>query len=374
MRMQVLLLVESLANRGGTELQVLELIARVDANRFRLHVCCFDGEKPAIEIPAPHVFQVFPLEKANSWAAIRQAFRLRRYIRRNGIDIIQTYFFKASVIGAAAAWRAGCRAVVTCRRDLWDTLGARHVRAMRWVNGWTTRILANSEAVKTKVAELERVRPGKIDVLHNGVDMERFVRPAAGCRETRARVGIPEGAAVVGIVANLRPVKDLPLFLKAAREVAGQIPEAVFLIVGKGTLKPQLETLADELGIREKVYFAEGAGNVPEYLQIMRIGCLTSVAEGFSNSILEYMAAGLPVVATAVGGAAEAVAHGVTGYLAQTRNAAELAGYIAGLLRDEEKREAMGRRGYERCREAFEIGGAVRRQEEYWARLIQGGA
>jgi glycosyltransferase involved in cell wall biosynthesis len=106
------------------------------------------------------------------------------------------------------------------------------------------------------------------------------------------------------------------------------------------------------------------------YLRHFEVGCLSSREEGFSNAILEYMAAGIPAVATAVGGNGEAIVHGITGYLVQGRNAAEFASHVVGLLRDEEFRKAMGRRAQARCRELFDIHEIVRRHEDYWISLV----
>ena len=99
------------------------------------------------------------------------------------------------------------------------------------------------------------------------------------------------------MLANYRPVKDYPLFLESAAIVTAAVPDAAFLLIGAGPQKADLEILAERLGIASRVYFTNGEGPVPYWLQRIGIGCLTSSSEGFSNSILEYMAAGLPVVA-----------------------------------------------------------------------------
>jgi L-malate glycosyltransferase len=370
MMWNVLLVIESLAHRGGTETQILELISRVDSTRFRLHVCCFEEGSPPLALPPPHTIQILPLTKVNSLAAIRQILRLRAYIRRNRIDLVQTFMFKASVIGVLAAWSASCRAIVTSRRSLDFACG--HDKMTRILNSLSNRILANSETVKSTIAAAEKVSPLRIDVLYNGVDVERFGQlEVSDSKGVFQRLGIPVGAPVVGIIANLRPVKDIPFFLAAAREVAATVRESRFVIIGDGPLKPQLEAYAAELGIREKVLFTGSSGDVAEYLRHITVGCLCSVAEGFSNAILEFMAAGIPVVATAVGGNSEAIVSGVTGYLVEGRSVAEFAGHIITLLVDENNRNAMGRHAQARCRELFDVREMVRRHEEYWLSLIQ---
>ena len=156
-----------------------------------------------------------------------------------------------------------------------------------------------------------------------------------------ARLGIPEGAAVVGIVANYRPVKDLPLFLRAAKIVKENVPHAAFLLVGKGESLAELTDLARELNIANSVFFTNGEGDVRDHLASMSIACLSSVSEGFSNAILEYMASGLPVIATAVGGNGEAILEGQTGYLVRERTPEAFAAPIIRLLQNEDLRRQM---------------------------------
>ena len=366
----VLLVIDSLVQRGGTETQLFELISKVDGSRFRLHVCCLEENTPPLEVPRPHTAQVVPLTKLNSVAAIRQILRLRAYIRRERIGVVQTYMFKASVIGVFAAWGASCRAIVTSRRNLEFARG--HELMTGLLNRLSNRILANSETAKSAAVAAEGLSPAKVDVLYNGVDLDRFSRTdAAKSRALSQKLGIPAGAPVVAIIANLRPVKDIPLFLEAARQVAVRVPEARFLIIGDGPLKAQLEAQAAALRIAERVRFAGSAQDVAEYLGFVSVGCLTSVAEGFSNAILEFMAAGIPVVATAVGGNSEAIVHDVTGCLAMQRDPSEIAGLIVGLLMDESRRSTMGQQAQIRCRERFDIRETVRNHEEYWTRLAR---
>jgi glycosyltransferase involved in cell wall biosynthesis len=134
-----------------------------------------------------------------------------------------------------------------------------------------------------------------------------------------------------------------------------------------------LVTPAAELGIASRVFFSNGKGSVPDFLRRMSIGCLCSQSEGFSNAILEYMAAGLPVVATDVGGNDEAIQDGVTGCIVRTREPEAFARPVIRLLRDEKLRSELARRSLERCRDKFEIGAAIRRLERYYLGLSGAG-
>ncbi len=188
---------------------------------------------------------------------------------------------------------------------------------------------------------------GKIDIYYQGVNIERF-RPGVGDATVCIRLGIPESAPVIGIVANLRPVKDLPLFVRAAKIVAERVPQAAFLMVGHGEQLIEFQALAEELGIGARVFFTRGEGQVIDYLGRMSVACLSSLSEGFSNAILEYMACGLPVVATDVGGNREQVIDGATGFLVRERSPEAFARPLIELLENEELRLKMGKNGLER--------------------------
>ncbi len=216
---------------------------------------------------------------------------------------------------------------------------------------------------------MEGVSPDKVSVVYPGADLVRYAS-SSGNLQTSALLGIPEDVPVVGIVATFRPVKDLALFLRAARIVLDELPNTAFLLVGHGELKPELERLTVELGIRGSVFFSDGRGAVSDYLARMSVACLTSKSEGLPNAILEYMAAGLPVVATGVGGVSELVEDGVTGYLIRDRTPEAVAAPIVQLLRDDTLRARMGQMSLERGRTQFDMDAAVKRLEGFYIHAV----
>jgi glycosyltransferase involved in cell wall biosynthesis len=203
------------------------------------------------------------------------------------------------------------------------------------------RILANSEAVKNFLTS--RGTPAeKVDVIYNGLDLSQFRTD----RRIKEELGISATARVITLVANLRhEVKNVPMFLRAAKAVSDKVPDAVFVIAGEGKLENDLRSLAASLGIAENVHFIGRCDDVPALLN-SSYGCvLTSTAEGFSNSIIEYMAAGKPVAATNVGGAAEIIADGETGYLVASDDDAGMAARLIEFLSDEAAASGFGEKG-----------------------------
>jgi glycosyltransferase involved in cell wall biosynthesis len=156
------------------------------------------------------------------------------------------------------------------------------------------------------------------------------------------------------MVANLRsPIKNYPMFLRAAKLVREAVPEARFIIAGEGKLLEPMRSLGAELGLEGHLFFTGCCRHIAELLALTEVCAFSSSHEGFSNSILEYMASARPVVVTDVGGAREAVIEGETGYIVKPDDHAAMADRIIALLRDPERGRAMGERGRQVVREKF---------------------
>jgi glycosyltransferase involved in cell wall biosynthesis len=369
-RPRVCLIVDTIGVDAGTERLVTETAKRLNPAKVEVHVVCLQDSPRLQALGRDYQTRVFPAPRLNSWNGLRQIREFRRYLKEARIDVMHAFMTKSAILGVAARPGSGCKSIIASRLSI-DWYTPMLTAFFRYyMNPRTTRIWANSEGVKRFVVAHEGVRPEKVDVIYQGVDMTRF-STSAGDPAAAAALGIPESARVVGIVANYRSIKDLPLFLRAARTVAAQIPDAAFLLVGKGDRYNELTAVATELGIDGRVFFSNGKGNVADYLRRMSIACLSSESEGFSNAILEYMAMGLPVVATDVGGNGEAILHGETGFLVKERTAEAFGAPIVELLRNEELRRSMGARALERCTRLFSMETYIGRLEEYYRELAQ---
>jgi glycosyltransferase involved in cell wall biosynthesis len=226
------------------------------------------------------------------------------------------------------------------------SLTARDVSLLKVGNRFVSRIVANAEAVRVAAIAREGVPERKIQVIYNGIQL-----PA----ETATRAA-PAQTPVVGIVANLnRPVKRVDVFIEAAARVRQKAPPAEFWVVGDGDLRHGLELLARELGIADSVRFLGRRPDVHNLLRRFSVGVLSSDSEGLSNSLIEYMAAALPVVATNVGGNAEVVEDGKTGLLVPPGSPGGVAEAIVSILNDPVRGAAMGDAGRARARERFSL-------------------
>jgi glycosyltransferase involved in cell wall biosynthesis len=369
---RVLFVLDSFNSEAGTENQLIELIRGMDSERFALFTACVEEAIPSRQLSGLATPLVFPMTQIFSFNGFRQILRLRNQINRLQIDIVHTFMVRATIVGVLAARLSSCKAILTSRRNLGYWFTPNYLRVFRILNRMTSRIVANSEGAKRAAMQIEGLPASRIDVLYNGVDLSRF--SGDGDPSLLDRLGIPRSSRIVGIVANYRPVKDLPMFIRAARLIADRHPDAVFLLAGKGELRQSLEMQAEQLGIRGKVFFTDGEGAVAGYLPLLQVGCLTSANEGFSNAILECMAAGLAVVVTDVGGNREAVIEGVTGFLTPAGDEKIFAQRVNSLLEDDALRKKMGESGRARCVQHFSMEACVRQHESYYESLLKDGA
>jgi len=271
----------------------------------------------------------------------------------------------SALFGVLASRASGCQAVITSRLNCGYWYTNRWIWLFRILNHYSTHILTNSRVAKEITVSVEKASPDKITVFYPGVNLARFARSSSDLSKSLS-LGIPPAAQVVGIVANFRPVKDHVLFLRAAALVAASVPNATFLLVGQGPLKAELQHLTVDLGIAKRVFFSTPDVAVPDYLARMSVACLSSESEGLPNAILEYMAAGLPVVATDVGGVSELVCDGIHGFLVGTHTPEAFAKPIIRLLQDENLRLALGRNSLERAQAEFDEAAAIRRLQQLY--------
>jgi glycosyltransferase involved in cell wall biosynthesis len=220
---------------------------------------------------------------------------------------------------------------------------------------------------------IEGVAPSRIAVIHNGIDVVRIEKSATA--DLPAEYGsIHSDDKVVGIVANYnRTVKRLDLFIKAAAMVKERRDKVKFLIIGGGKLDNELRSLSESLGVGDQVVFCGKKEDPIPYIRHFDIGVMASDSEGFSNTILEYMAAGIAVVATNVGGNNELIDDGLTGVLVPSGDPQALATAICQLLENEEYRVKLGQQAARVVSERYDWGAKVKELEDYYTALVRRG-
>jgi L-malate glycosyltransferase len=365
-------------HQGGSErqgVQLARLLSASGACRVTLASLERDGALlPDAERLGLGELPEFPLTSFYDRNMLTQLRRCVALLKEQAIDVVQTFDFYTNVFGLAAATLARVPLRIAARRE---TKGHR-TPAQHWVErrafALAHVIVANAEAVRQELIR-DGVPPSRLVTMHNGVDMSR-VAPIADLNRTGvlASLGLPTSPErrFVTIVANLRsPYKDHPTFLRAAKKVSEVVPEAAFVMAGEGPLIEDMRVMARELGIENRTFFLGRCMRTAELLAVSEVGVLSSkCGEGFSNAIVEYMAAARPVVATDVGGAREAITPGETGYIVPAKDHEKMASRILELLLEPERARAMGERGKRIVEERFSCDAQLARTLELYGRLL----
>ena len=358
---------------GGLENGVVNVINRLDRTRFESSVCCLKraGEfARRIEDPRVVVHEM-------DWRGgndPRLALRLASLLRRTRPHVVHTRNAEPFFYGFAGAKLARVPALVHSEHGRsFDDRPARFA-VQRWMSRHTDAIFAVSGQLKADLVRHVGLPDGAIEVLHNGVDLSRFdaagrasdAAPERSRAALRRAWGVPDGALVVGSVGRLAAVKNYGLLVRA---VAASGLDVHLVLAGEGPERAALTALADSLGIAARVHLLGHCNDVDRVLAAFDVFVLPSFSEGMSNTLLEAMAAGLPTVASAVGGNGEIVRDGVDGRLFASDDEAGLAACLVGLCRDDTQRARFAAAARERVHADFDIRRMVERYEQLYERV-----
>ena len=356
--MNVLQLIGSF-HQGGSERQAVQLARLLRADgRVNVRIATLENDgvlREEVEKLGLEEIPEFRLTSFYNVNFVKQLLKCANFLRASKIDVIHTHDFYTNIFGMLAAQIVQVPLAVASKRETGGMRSRMQKRFEKFAFKQANAIVANSEAVKNYLVA-EGVSKDKIKVVYNGLDLERLTPRLTDRRAICEEMGLPadENVKFITMVANLRhEVKNQPMFLRAAAKVAPKFPNAHFVLAGEGARRAGLEKLAKDLNIAQNTHFTGRCALVPELLSISYAGVLTSFNEGFSNAILEYMAASLPVVATSVGGAGEAVIENETGFLIESDNDEMLANRLVDLLEDEEKARELGANGKKIAEEKF---------------------
>jgi glycosyltransferase involved in cell wall biosynthesis len=359
---------------GGSERQAILLGRELDRDRFEVHLgCCVRTDDNIEASLAARGVPVTQYKVSNLYgvSAFRQRINLARYLRANCIDIVHAYNFYSNVFAIPAARLARIPAIASIR-DNGECWTPWQRRVERLVCKMADQVVVNADIIKHRLVT-EGFDERRITVIHNGT-LDIPVGSPQRSMALRAEFDLPPQAPIVGLVARLDPIKGIEYFLEAAALIAAFRPDVRFLIVGGNRIDSVyadgLKKRAASLGIQDIVRFTGFRKDAADLYRLLSVSVLSSLSEGLSNTLLESMAAGLPVVATAVGGNPEAVEDGITGILVPPRDSAALARAICRILDDKELAAAMGRAGRWRVSKHFSTGAMVAATERLYLHML----
>lgn len=362
---RVCFVIDSL-NAAGTESQLLALIDGLDRNRVLPHLCLLDGISEVSQSLEPRNCPVLRLgvRSLHRPATLARAWQFLRYLRSRQIDIVHTFFPDSTHFGVFMAKIARVPRVVRTRRNLGYAMTPLERRLGRLYSCLADATVANCEACRQAVIDQEGPRPESVTVIPNGIDLERFA--AVPPVELHSNGGLRR----VGMVANLRPIKGPDVFVRAAAAVAKSHPNVVFQIAGTGD-EESIRRLAAECGILDRLELKGTVRDIPGFLAELDVAVLSSHSEGLSNSLLEYMAACRPIVATAVGGNVELIQDGVHGLLVPPADPESLANAVNRLLQDRSLAASLAELARRRAFKLYSVETMVRRYEEFYRELLK---
>ena len=371
--MRVVTLVDRLGT-GGAERLAIQTTTRLDPERFDRTLVA--SRRFDVAMSKAHVTNALrELESAgvNVMGLKRTSARqlwawwpFYRYLRRERVDVLHAHKFGSNLWGTVMG-RLARVPVIVAHEHTWSFEGQplRRFGDREIIARGTSTFIAVSREDRRRMIEIERIDPDDVLFLPNGIPTPP---PPTGA-DVRAELGIPAGVPVIGTVSVMRPQKALDVLLRATRILVGEFPQLKVLIAGEGDMREALGELAHELGIDDNVEFLGVRTDVPDVLSALDVAVSSSDFEGSPLSVMEYMEAARPVVATRVGGVPDLIDDGVHGLVVEPQNPEAFAAAVAELLGDPERAREMGRRGQERRRAEFDIDVMVKRLEELYTEL-----
>lgn len=367
---------------GGAEKHILTLIQNLDKEKYEFSILCLTQSGPLECAAKAAGANVIPLglncdkgkfHPSSYINIVKTFYKMYSIFRKEKPDIVHSYLFMAYIFGVLSARLAGVPITISSRRSLGVYKDKKpYMQPLEnFVNRFTDYITVNSKAVMEDLLQREKnVKPEKLALIYNGVDIEKFQKKIDVDAEKK-RLGIPAVARVIGVVANLIHYKGHKEIIKSIPEVVKSIPNAYFYFAGRdGGMLAELKQLAKDLNVENRIIFGGLFEDTASLFPVFDIFLLASYEEGFSNAILEGMAAGKPVIATNVGGNPEAVIDGKTGLLIPPHNPEAIAEAIIKILLNDALYKEMCRDALQHVSTNFPVSKMISEIDEFYTRII----
>jgi glycosyltransferase involved in cell wall biosynthesis len=352
----------------------MEISERLDPTRFESIVCAtrfsaherdkdtVEGAAVALRRAGVRFLGLNRRTRAHAWAW----WPLVRLLHNERVDVIHAHKFGSNIWGVVFGRLCGVPVVVTHEHG-WSFEGrAKMIMDRQLIARGSNALVAVSREDRRRMIELEKISPETAIFVPNGIPA---LPPPSG-RDVRAELGIGAADPVVTTVGFLRRPKAMDVLIEGAARIAPRFPGLRVLIVGEGADRPVYEALIDRLGVQRTVKLLGLRSDVPDLLAASDVAVLSTNSEGSPLSVMEYMDAGLPVVATRVGGIPDLIDHGVQGLLVDPQDPVGLGDAIARVLSDPEEARHMGERGRERRRREFDIDVMVENLQNLYLELF----
>ena len=353
---------------GGKENGIVNLVNSLDSDVFENYIFSFVERGPLAARVIPECCQV--IELGGRLGGDYQLYvKLARAFRKHQIHIAHTHSWATLLEGIVGAKVAGVPIIVHGEHGTIKDNTNIHLYIQRLLWNIADQVLSVSETLRDNLHASVGFPKERIRVINNGVDMSRF-RIAHDGNVYKAKLGFPSDSVGFGAIGRLVPVKCFPMLLEASAMIFDKVPNSYLVIVGDGPLGGELKAMVRSRNIADRVKFLGWRPDVPDILKALDVFVCSSESEGMSNTILEAMASGIPVVATAVGGNAELVVDGETGLLVESTDPKILASAVVRLLANQELRLRMGAIGRRRVEECFSLEAMTRNYAKFYVEMF----
>lgn len=371
MTRRIAYVIDSIAGlSSGTEQQLYMLLKRLDRTRFEPIVVCLRSSEWLESNSLPCEVHILHLRSLMSTDFVRALMEFRQIHQRTPLDIVQTFFFDADIFGIIASHSAGIKTIIASRRNIgyWHT--TRYRILLRLLGRWTWHYLANSEAAAQATRRAEGVLPSKITVIPNGLNLEEYKEVPPEVRTMqRTRWGVRDDEVIVGCVSNLRRVKNIDGMIEAARTLVSDRDDLRFIVVGEGPFRSELERRIGVAGLHKRFTLVGQHSTIASCLAAFDVAVLPSHSESLSNALIEYMASGLPIVASNVGGNTELISRDHTGLLFDPKNPEDLARCVGRLLSRPDVASRLGSAAKQYALSTFDEQRCIQLHESFYLRI-----
>ena len=364
---------------GGVDIYLRMLLSHIDRSRFRQILVCSKDYSRDDYRQLVDVFEQVEMCNALSFGADRKAVvAVRKLVKRHQPDIVYCHSSKAGGIGRLACIGLGIPVVYNPHGWAFSMKGSRMKSIMylwieRMLAPLTTRFIVISSYEKLIAVEKHIAGSGKIKVIFNGVDMEKIGRQQATTHVSRASLGIPEDAYVVGMVGRISRQKAPDVFVRTAAKVKERIPQASFMIVGDGEQREEVEQMVARYGLSDCFCITGWVGNPTAYACLFDQAVLLSRWEGFGLVLAEYMKLGKPIVATAVDAIPDLVTDYENGLLVGRDEVDQATEAICTIYSDNKLKEKMIRNGQMRAEAFFDVRRVANEHEHLFVNICKSG-
>lgn len=342
---------------GGAELQLLRLIKNIDQEIFKIFVFTMKSPGPLASQLIESGVEVHSLNISKKMI-IKSLINFYNQLKFHKLDILYCVLFDSIVLGGIVGRLAGVKRIVGGVRGLGKTWTRKQIWGLRFVQLIISSFVVNSDAIKRMCVKREWIMPHKVVVIPNGIDLSKFQYT-------------PEKENVIGIVASLKPIKGQVQFIKAANLLLKKRFDHQFILLGDGPDRYDLTKLVESLGWKNNILFTGNVNNVCDYVKKFKIIVSSSAFEGLSNSILEAMSVGSPVVASNVSSNNEIITDMFNGVLYEFGNEKDLASKIEILCQDSVLYNHIAQNALKTVKSSYSLDKMVRTTEEFFQRLIK---